>query len=75
MSFFPQQVLSALTVPSDTTKADLKIKLKEDEHQAKENRELPIHEISAMSCLALGLLIEESQYVLRLCVLVKGSFV
>ncbi|KAK0231988.1 hypothetical protein EDD85DRAFT_955824 [Armillaria nabsnona] len=43
------------------TKVDLKLKLKEDEHKSKENGELPIHEISAMLCLALGLLIKESQ--------------
>ncbi|PBK59521.1 hypothetical protein ARMSODRAFT_991128 [Armillaria solidipes] len=50
-----------LSTEEHTTEADLKLKLKEDERKSKENGELPIHEISATSCLALGLLIEESQ--------------
>ncbi len=51
---------------SDTTEADLKAKLKEDERKAKERGELPLHEISATSCLGLGLLIEDSQYIFLL---------
>ncbi len=51
---------------SDTTEADLKAKLKEDKRKAKEHRELPLHEISMRSCLGLGLLIEDSQYVFLL---------
>ncbi|PBK88781.1 hypothetical protein ARMGADRAFT_936820, partial [Armillaria gallica] len=51
---------------SDTTEADLKAKLKEDECKAKEHGELLLHEISATSCLGLGLLIEDSQYVFLL---------
>ncbi len=50
----------------DTTEADLKVKLKEDECKAKERGELPLHKISATSCLGLGLLIEDSQYIFLL---------
>ncbi len=50
----------------DTIEADLKLKLKEDEHKAKKHQELLLQEISVMSCLGLGLLIEDSQYVFLL---------
>ncbi|PBK73736.1 hypothetical protein ARMSODRAFT_986674 [Armillaria solidipes] len=45
----------------DMSEQELKLKLKEDECRAKARGDIPIHKISATSCLALGLLIEDSQ--------------
>ncbi|SJL14298.1 uncharacterized protein ARMOST_17754 [Armillaria ostoyae] len=49
-----------LSVAEHVTEQNLKLKLKEDEHRAKACGEIPIHKISATSCLGLGLLIEDS---------------
>ncbi|KAK0496504.1 hypothetical protein EDD18DRAFT_1105616 [Armillaria luteobubalina] len=53
-----------LLVAEHITEQDLKLKLKEDERCAKACGEIPIHKISTTSCLGLGLLIEDSQYMI-----------
>lgn len=49
----------------DVMEQDLKAKLKEDERYAKACGEISIYKISATACLGLGLLIEDSQYVIH----------
>ncbi|SJL16396.1 uncharacterized protein ARMOST_19920 [Armillaria ostoyae] len=51
-----------LSVGKHMSEQELKLKLKEDERQAKACGDIPVHKISATSCLALGLLIEDSQW-------------
>ncbi|KAK0438387.1 hypothetical protein EV421DRAFT_1738444 [Armillaria borealis] len=60
-----------LSVGEHVTEQDLKLKLKEDERHAKARGEIPIHKISATSCLGLGLLIEDSQR--RISAIVSGE--
>ncbi|PBK59415.1 hypothetical protein ARMSODRAFT_991160 [Armillaria solidipes] len=60
-----------LSVAEHVTEQDLKLKLKEDERRAKACGEIPIHKISATSCLGLGLLIEDSQR--RISAIVSGE--
>ncbi|SJL12099.1 uncharacterized protein ARMOST_15520 [Armillaria ostoyae] len=58
-----------LSAAEHMTKADLKMKLKDEERATKESGEIPIHDISPTAFLGLGMLIEDSQQ----CLSMKSS--
>ncbi|KAK0433179.1 hypothetical protein EV421DRAFT_1910330 [Armillaria borealis] len=60
-----------LSVGEHMSEQQLKLKLKEDKRRAKARGDIPVHKISATSCLGLGLLIEDSQR--RITAIVSGE--